>query len=121
MALTVLFILLAVFLILGVPVAVALGGASLAYIMIKGLPDVLLIHRMIGGIDSFPLLAIPFFIGIWGTIGVVVQSLLTGNVAWLWWTPWQRWRWKWCRIHRRERRRAGGLGSVFLWLVAGGM
>ena len=31
-------------------------------------------------------LAIPFFIGIWGTIGVVVQSLLTGNVAWLWWT-----------------------------------
>lgn len=62
MALTVLFILLAVFLILGVPVAVALGGASLAYIMIKGLPDVLLIHRMIGGIDSFPLLAIPFFI-----------------------------------------------------------
>ena len=62
MALTLLFIILAVFLILGVPVAVALGGASLAYIMVKGLPDVLLIHRMIGGIDSFPLLAIPFFI-----------------------------------------------------------
>ncbi|OAN69176.1 TRAP transporter large permease [Rhodobacteraceae bacterium EhC02] len=62
MALTFLFALLALFLILGVPVAVALGGASLAYIMVKGLPDVLLIHRMIGGIDSFPLLAIPFFI-----------------------------------------------------------
>lgn len=62
MALTVLFILLAVFLVAGVPVAVSLGLSSLVYIMIKGLPDVLLIHRMIGGIDSFPLLAIPFFI-----------------------------------------------------------
>lgn len=62
MALTVLFILLFTFLFFGVPVAVALGGASLAYIMIKGLPDVLLIHTMIGGIDSFPLLAIPFFV-----------------------------------------------------------
>ncbi|WP_136440426.1 TRAP transporter large permease [Pacificoceanicola onchidii] len=62
MALTVLLALLAVFLIMGVHVTVALGAASLAYIMIKGLPDVLLIHRMIGGIDSFPLLAIPFFI-----------------------------------------------------------
>lgn len=62
MALTVLFIILTIFLVLGVPVAVSLGVASLAYIMIDGLPDVLLIHRMIGGIDSFPLLAIPFFI-----------------------------------------------------------
>ena len=62
MALTVLFILLFICLFLGVPVAVSLGLASLAYIMIAGLPDVLLIHRMISGIDSFPLLAIPFFI-----------------------------------------------------------
>ena len=62
MALTVLFILLAVLLILGVPVAVSLALASLAYIILEGLPNVLLIHRMIGGIDSFPLLAIPFFI-----------------------------------------------------------
>ncbi|WP_282091889.1 TRAP transporter large permease [Epibacterium ulvae] len=62
MALTFLFILLFVFLLLGVPVAIALGGASLGYILVAGLPDVLLIHRMIGGIDSFPLLAIPFFI-----------------------------------------------------------
>ena len=62
MALTVLFILLGVLLTVGAPVAVALGLSSLVYIMIAGLPDVLLIHRMIGGIDSFPLLAIPFFI-----------------------------------------------------------
>ena len=62
MALTVLFVLLAILLIFGVPIAVALGLASLAYIMIEGLPDVVLIHNMINGIDSFPLLAIPFFI-----------------------------------------------------------
>lgn len=62
MALTVMFILLAVFLVLGVPVAVSLAGASLVYILIEGLPNVVLIHNMVNGIDSFPLLAIPFFI-----------------------------------------------------------
>lgn len=62
MALTVLFISLVVLLIMGVPVAVSLGLASLAYILIDGLPSVVLIHNMVNGIDSFPLLAIPFFI-----------------------------------------------------------
>lgn len=62
MALTILFVLLAVLLIIGVPVAVSLAVASLAYIMIDGLPEVVLVHNMINGIDSFPLLAIPFFI-----------------------------------------------------------
>ncbi|MDU9004568.1 TRAP transporter large permease [Sedimentitalea todarodis] len=62
MALATLFILLTLFLFFGVPVAVSLGLASLVYIMMAGMPDVLLIHTMIGGIDSFPLLAIPFFI-----------------------------------------------------------
>ena len=62
MALTVLFVLLAVLLIIGVPVAVSLAVASLVYIMIDGLPEVVLVHNMINGIDSFPLLAIPFFI-----------------------------------------------------------
>lgn len=62
MALTVMFILLAVFLVLGVPVAVSLAGASLVYVLIEGLPNVVLVHNMVNGIDSFPLLAIPFFI-----------------------------------------------------------
>ena len=62
MALTLLFVVLIVCLVLGVPVAVALGGASLVYIFIAGTPEVVLIHNMINGIDSFPLLAIPFFI-----------------------------------------------------------
>jgi tripartite ATP-independent transporter DctM subunit len=62
MGLIVLFVLLVILLVIGVPVAVSLALASLAYILIDGLPSVVLIHNMINGIDSFPLLAIPFFI-----------------------------------------------------------
>ena len=47
----------------GVPVAMAMAGASLIYILWTGtLPGFAVVHRMIGGIDSFPLLAVPFFI-----------------------------------------------------------
>jgi len=47
----------------GIPVAMAMAGASLIYIVLSGnLPPFVVIHRMIGGIDSFPLLAVPFFI-----------------------------------------------------------
>lgn len=47
----------------GIPVAVAMAGASLAYILASGsLPPFVVIHRMVSGIDSFPLLAVPFFI-----------------------------------------------------------
>jgi TRAP-type C4-dicarboxylate transport system permease large subunit len=47
----------------GLPVAIAMAGSSLLYILISGsLPPFAVVHRMIGGIDSFPLLAVPFFI-----------------------------------------------------------
>jgi tripartite ATP-independent transporter DctM subunit len=47
----------------GVPVAISLGGASLLYVILEGTqPHLVVLHRMIGGTDSFPLLAIPFFI-----------------------------------------------------------
>ena len=47
----------------GIPVAIAMAGASLLYILFSGdLPGFAVVHRMIGGIDSFPLLAVPFFI-----------------------------------------------------------
>ena len=47
----------------GLPVAIAMAGSSLLYILISDdLPPFAVIHRMIGGIDSFPLLAVPFFI-----------------------------------------------------------
>jgi TRAP-type C4-dicarboxylate transport system permease large subunit len=54
------FLLLMVF---GVPVAVAMAGASLAYLLVHGgAPDVIVAQRMIAGVESFPLLAVPFFI-----------------------------------------------------------
>ena len=47
----------------GIPVAIAMAGASLLFVMVAGNPPpFVVIHRMIGGIDSFPLLAVPFFI-----------------------------------------------------------
>lgn len=60
-----LFLLLATFfgtLAIGVPVAVCLGLASLAYILAAGLPVVIIPQRMYAGMDVFVLLCIPGFI-----------------------------------------------------------
>jgi len=47
----------------GIPVAMAMAGSALLYIWWTGnLPAFVVIHRMVSGIDSFPLLAVPFFI-----------------------------------------------------------
>ncbi len=47
----------------GLPVAIAMAGASLLYVLlVDKTPPFVVIHRMISGIDSFPLLAVPFFI-----------------------------------------------------------
>lgn len=89
MELSILFILLAVFLIIGVPVAVSLGAASLVYIMMSGTPDVVVIHTMVGGIDSFPLLAIPFFIlaGHLMNTGGITTKIFTFARALVGWMP----------------------------------
>ncbi len=63
MLLTLLFVMVFGLLILGVPIAVALGLSSLVFILLSGqVPDLVVIHRMVNGVDSFPLLAVPFFI-----------------------------------------------------------
>lgn len=62
MTITVLFIVLALLLILGVPVAIALAGASAIFILSGSVPPMVVAHRVINGVDSFPLLAVPFFI-----------------------------------------------------------
>jgi tripartite ATP-independent transporter DctM subunit len=47
----------------GIPVFIALAGSSLIYThFVAGIPDFVILHRMAGGLDSFPLLAVPFFI-----------------------------------------------------------
>ena len=59
-------LLIASFLILmlvGVPVAVAMAVASVLYLVLYGVaPDLIAAQRMIAGVESFPLLAVPFFI-----------------------------------------------------------
>jgi tripartite ATP-independent transporter DctM subunit len=54
-----LFILLVI---LGVPVAISLGLASLGTILYVGKPAVLAVERMFATVEYFPLLAIPFFL-----------------------------------------------------------
>jgi len=47
----------------GLPVAIAMAGSSLIYLVWQQTtPPFVVIHRMVSGIDSFPLLAVPFFI-----------------------------------------------------------
>lgn len=62
MTLALMFATLFVLLIAGVPVAVALGVASLTFILVDGLPPLVVLHNMVNGINSFPLIAVPFFI-----------------------------------------------------------
>ncbi len=62
MALTVLCLGFLVFLLLGVPVAFAIGLSSLATFAIEGLPFETAIQMMTSGMNVFSFLAIPFFI-----------------------------------------------------------
>jgi len=48
---------------IGLPVALTLAGSSFLFVLDQGtMPWVAVMHRMVSGIDSFPLLAIPFFV-----------------------------------------------------------
>ncbi|MCX5826998.1 MAG: TRAP transporter large permease [Deltaproteobacteria bacterium] len=48
---------------IGLPIALVLGGASLAYVLLKdGLSPTIIIQTTFAGLSSFPLLAIPLFI-----------------------------------------------------------
>ena len=53
---------LSAFLVMGVPIAIALGFASLLGLMASGVPTVYLAQGSIISVDSFPLMAVPFFI-----------------------------------------------------------
>ena len=50
-------------LVIGVPVGIALASSSAVFIIVSGqVPEMVVVHRMVNGVDSFPLLAVPFFI-----------------------------------------------------------
>ena len=62
MALTILCITFAGFLLLGVPVAFAIGLSAVCAILWEGLPLAVVFQRMTSGMNIFSFLAIPFFI-----------------------------------------------------------
>lgn len=62
MELTILAVSFTVLLILGVPVAFAIGLSSVATILAAGLPIAVVFQKMVGGMQVFSFLAIPFFI-----------------------------------------------------------
>ena len=52
-----------VLMLIGLPVAISMFVASGLYLLVYGVaPDIIMAQRMIAGVESFPLLAVPFFI-----------------------------------------------------------
>ncbi len=62
MALTILTLTFVAFLVIGVPVAFAIGLSSVCTILYEGLPVAVLFQQMMSGMNIFSFLAIPFFI-----------------------------------------------------------
>ncbi|MCK5515823.1 MAG: TRAP transporter large permease, partial [Desulfobulbaceae bacterium] len=89
MLISMMLILLFAMLIIGVPVGIALAGSSMFYILAAGtVPDFVIIHRMVNGVDSFPLLAIPFFIlagNLMNSAGITnrIFAFATACIGWL--------------------------------------
>ena len=86
---TLLFFAFFVLLAVGVPIFIALGLSSLIYThFVAGIPDFVVLHRMAGGVDSFPLLAVPFFIlagNLMNSAGITnrIFAFATAAVGWL--------------------------------------
>ena len=57
-----LFISLVVLFVLNVPIAVAIGSATLLSLLASPIPPTVLVQKMFTAMDSFPLMAVPFFI-----------------------------------------------------------
>src|SRR5918997_146671 len=94
MLITLMLVALLIMIVIGVPIAVALAGSSLLFLFIGNLtgeittPVITVIHRMVNGVDSFPLLAVPFFImagNIMNSAGITKQiyDFAVAAVGWL--------------------------------------
>ncbi|BFL46830.1 TRAP transporter large permease [Lactonifactor longoviformis] len=58
---SILFVGLIVLIVIGMPLAYALGGSAFLAIVSSDLPNILTVQRFFTGVDSFTLMAIPFF------------------------------------------------------------
>src|SRR5690606_5135685 len=80
--------LLFVLMVVGVPVALALALSSLAFIATNGLPSMMVLSNMVNGINSFPLIAVPFFIlagNLMNTAGITTKifDFARATVGWM--------------------------------------
>jgi tripartite ATP-independent transporter DctM subunit len=89
MLIAIMLVVLFSLLIIGVPVGIALAGSSMVWVLLSGsVPDFVVIHRMVNGVDSFPLLAIPFFIlagNLMNSAGITnrIFAFATACIGWL--------------------------------------
>ncbi|WEX74457.1 TRAP transporter large permease [Sinorhizobium numidicum] len=73
----------------GVPVAISMAVASVLYLVFYNVaPDIIAAQRMIAGVESFPLLAVPFFIlagNLMNSAGVTgrIYSFAVALVGWM--------------------------------------
>ncbi|CAN7162280.1 TRAP transporter large permease [Phyllobacterium sp. LjRoot231] len=78
-----------VLMLVGVPVAISMAAASVLYLVFFGVaPDIIVAQRMIAGVESFPLLAVPFFIlagNLMNSAGVTgrIYSFAVSLVGWM--------------------------------------
>lgn len=78
-----------VLMLVGVPVAISMFVASGLYLAIYGVaPDIIIAQRMMAGVESFPLLAVPFFIlagNLMNIAGVTgrIYSFAVALVGWM--------------------------------------
>lgn len=74
---------------IGLPVALALLGGSLIYMVVTGAaPSIAAVHRLFNGIDSFPLIAVPCFIfagSLMNAAGITerIFAFATAAVGWM--------------------------------------
>ncbi|MBB3144441.1 MULTISPECIES: TRAP transporter large permease [Phyllobacterium] len=78
-----------ILMLVGVPVAISMAVASVLYLVFFGVaPDIIVAQRMIAGVESFPLLAVPFFIlagNLMNSAGVTgrIYSFAVSLVGWM--------------------------------------
>lgn len=82
MGIFVILLLLISCMVIGIPVAFSLMLTSLCYLIVKDIPIIIILQRLFSGPDSFPLLAVPFFIfaaQVMNTAGVTMRIFKFAN------------------------------------------
>ena len=88
MSILLMIMMLLVLMLIGVPVAVALALSSLAFVATNGMPPMIVLANMVNGINSFPLIAVPFFIlagNLMNTAGITTRifDFARAAVGWM--------------------------------------